>query len=516
MTYKYLVLLIAGCLSLGFLCGYIFRMVMALARKNSIELVIKKLSVEAEEKGKNIILKAEEKASNIIESSKQHSQKREAQILQEQQRLQQDSNRIQQKESALDRQKSILDEEIKHVKSKVEEVQRIKAEIEDKRKKTDEILIKTSGLSKEDAVKQLLERIEKDEAEILSDRIRKLEMYGEEQISDKAKRILAAAIQRLAAPVNQEHFVTTIAIESDEVKGKIIGKEGRNIKVFERETGVEVLVDEAPNSITISSFDPIRRFIAYEALNELIRDGRIQPARIEKVVADIKANSIKLAKEKGEKAVFEAGIPNLDPRVVQILGRLHFRTSYGQNVLQHSIECAHIAGMLAEEIGANVRVSKAGALLHDIGKALDHEVSGSHVEIGRQVLQKFGIEEAIIKAMQAHHEEYPYETIESRIVQTADAISGSRPGARNNSIEFYIKRLEDLENIALRQRGVEKAFALQAGREIRVFLRADQVSDSEAKNIAKLIAKDIEHNLKYPGEIKVTVIRETRVIETAR
>lgn len=516
MSYKDLVFLIAGCLSLGFIFGYFFRIIMALARKNSIELEIKKLSVQAEEKGQHIILKAEEKASGILESSKQHVQKKEAFIQQEQNRIQQDIARMQQKESAVDKQKGELDAEIRHVKSKVEEVQRIKAEIEEKHKKSEEILIKNSSLTKEEARNELLARIERDEAEILADRMRKLELFGEESIAEKARAVMATAIQRLASPVNQEHFVTTIPVESDEIKGKIIGKEGRNIKTFERETGVEVLVDEAPNAITISSFDPIRRFIAREALLELIKDGRIQPAKIEKVVADVKADALRLAKEKGEKAVYEVGLPNIDPRIVQILGRLHFRTSYGQNVLQHSIECAHIAGMLAEEIGANVRIAKAGALLHDIGKALDHEVSGSHVEIGRQVLQKFGMEEAVIKAMQAHHEEYPYETIESRIVQTADAISGSRPGARNNSVEFYIKRLDDLENIALRQRGVEKAYALQAGREIRVFLKADQVSDFEAKNIAKIIAQDIEHNLKYPGEIKVTVIRETRVIETAR
>jgi ribonuclease Y len=516
MSYKDLVFLIAGCLSLGFIFGYFFRIIMALARKNSIELEIKKLSVQAEEKGQHIILKAEEKAAHILDSSKQQLQKKESFIQEEQLRIQQEISRIQQKESAIDRQKADLDTEIRHAKSKIEDIQRIKAEIDEKNKNAEDALIKTSSLTHEEAKQELLNRIENDEADILSDRIRKLELYGEEKLAEKARGIMAIAIQRLAAPVNQEHFVTTIPVESDEVKGKIIGKEGRNIKAFERETGVEVLVDEAPNSITISSFDPIRRFIAREALVELIRDGRIQPAKIEKVVADIKADVLKLAKEKGEKAVYEAGIPNLDPRIVQILGRLHFRTSYGQNVLQHSIECAHIAGMLAEEIGANVRISRAGALLHDIGKALDHEVTGSHVEIGRQVLQKFGMEEAVIKAMQAHHEEYPYETIESRIVQTADAISGSRPGARNNSVEFYIKRLDDLENIALRQRGVEKVFALQAGRELRVFVRADQVSDSEAKNIAKIIAKDIEHNLKYPGEIKVTVIREMRIIETAR
>jgi ribonuclease Y len=307
-----------------------------------------------------------------------------------------------------------------------------------------------------------------------------------------------------------------VSIPNDDIKGKIIGKEGRNIKAFERATGTEVLVDDTPGAVTISSFDPVRRQIAREALEELVKDGRIQPAKIEKVVEKAAQDINRIIKEKGEQAIYEAGIIGLDPRLVLILGRLHFRTSYGQNVLQHSIEMAHIAGMIAAEIGANVMVAKTGALLHDIGKALDHEVTGTHVEIGRKILQKFGVAEDIVKAMQAHHEEYPYETVESRIVQTADAISGSRPGARRDSIENYIKRLTDLENIANSFKGIEKAYALQAGREIRIFVTPETVTDIEAKNLARNIALRVEKELKFPGEIKVNVIRETRAIEFAR
>ena len=281
-------------------------------------------------------------------------------------------------------------------------------------------------------------------------------------------------------------------------------------------TGVEVIVDDTPGAIIISSFDPVRRHVARVALEELIKDGRIQPAKIEKVVEQAHASINKTIKEKGEQAAYECGVIGLDQRILLILGRLHFRTSYGQNVLQHSIEMAHIAGMIAEEIGANVAVAKAGALLHDIGKALDHEVAGTHVEIGRRILQKFGASEDIVKAMQAHHEEYPYETVESRIVQTADAISGARPGARHDSIENYLKRLGDLEAIANSFHGVEKSYALQAGREIRIFVTPEQVTDLEAKNMARDIANKIEKDLKYPGEIKVTVIRETRTVEFAR
>jgi ribonuclease Y len=328
--------------------------------------------------------------------------------------------------------------------------------------------------------------------------------------------LLAVSIQRLASSVSQDVMSTVVEIPSDDVKGKIIGKEGRNIKAFERVTGVEVMVDDTPGAITISSFDPVRRHTAAIALRELIKDGRIQPAKIESVVDKAKQDINKTIKEKGEAAAYECGVLGLDPRILLILGRLHFRTSYGQNVLQHSMEMAHIAGMIAEELGANVQVAKAGALLHDLGKALDHEVVGTHVEIGRRILQKFGAPEEVIKAMQAHHEEYPYETVESRIVQTADAISGSRPGARRDNVENYIKRLGDLEALANSFPGIEKAYALQAGREIRIFVKPEEVDDLTARNLARDIALKIEKDLKYPGEIKVNVIRETRTIEFAR
>lgn len=279
---------------------------------------------------------------------------------------------------------------------------------------------------------------------------------------------------------------------------------------------MEVIVDYTPGSIVLSSFDPVRRHIAKMALDILISDGRINPARIEEVVEKSKENIATMIKEKGEQAAYEANVFNLDPRIILILGRLHFRTSYGQNVLQHSVEMAHIAGMLAEELSADPQVARAGALLHDIGKAVDHELPGTHVEIGRRILDKFGAGEAVIKAMQAHHEEYPYETLESIIVQVADAISGSRPGARRDSVENYLKRLKDLEDVANSFAGVEKSYAIQAGREIRVFVKPGEVSDMEVRKLARAIAGRIEQELKYPGEIKVTAIRENRVVDYAR
>ena len=316
--------------------------------------------------------------------------------------------------------------------------------------------------------------------------------------------------------VSGEMMATSITLPSDEVKGKIIGKEGRNIKAFERATGVEVIVDDTPNSITLSSFDSVRRAVAKLALENLVADGRIQPAKIEEFVAKAEADVNKIIKEKGEEAALECGVYNLDQKLLLLLGRLHFRTSFGQNVLRHSVEMSHLAGMIAEELGANVSVAKAGALLHDIGKALDHEVPGTHVEIGRKILAKFNVDERVILAMQSHHEEYPYTTLESRIVQAADAISAARPGARRDTVEIYLKRLEDLERIANSFEGVEKTYAIQAGRELRIFVTPAKIDDLTAIKMAKDIAKRIEEEMRYPGEIKVNVIRETRAIEYAR
>jgi ribonuclease Y len=308
----------------------------------------------------------------------------------------------------------------------------------------------------------------------------------------------------------------TVPLPSEEMKGKIIGKDGRNIKAFERATGADLLIDESPDRITLSSFDPLRRYIAKVALERLIEDGRIQPAKIEETVQKVRSQTELLMKEKGQEAAYEAGVVGLDPKLIALLGRLHFRTSYGQNVLTHSIEMAHIASMLAEELGADSDIARAGALLHDIGKAVDHEVAGTHVEIGRRILEKFGVDTRVIQAMQSHHEEYEYETPESIIVQIADAVSAGRPGARRDTVERYLERLSDLERMAMSFPGVEKAYAISAGREIRIFVNPGKISDLAAHDLARKIALRIQEELKYPGEIKVNVIRENRVVEFAR
>ena len=493
----------------GVALGYYLRLIISLGKKGSMELEIKEMLLGAKEESKKIVTEAETKAHQTAEENKKEIKEKE-------EKINQAENRLIKKEELLDKRQTDLDKEVELVKTRVAEIKSIREQAE--KIQSDRILAleKVARLSQAEAKDEIIKLVEKQAEEDILVRMNKLDAQGEEALENKAKDILAMSIQRLASSVASDVMATSVPIPSDDIKGKIIGKEGRNIKAFERMTGVEVMVDDTPGAITISSFDPVRRHTARIALEELIKDGRIQPARIEQIIEKAKQDINKTIKEKGEAAAYECGVVGLDPRILLILGRLHFRTSFGQNVLQHSIEMTHIAGMIAEELGANVQVAKAGALLHDIGKALDHEVTGTHVEIGRRILQKFGASEEIVKAMQAHHEEYPYETVESRIVQTADAISGARPGARRDNVENYLKRLADLEATANSFPGIEKSYALQAGREIRVFVRPEDMGDVEAKQLARDIAMKIEKDLKYPGEIKVTVIRETRTVEFAR
>ncbi len=505
-----LVVLIAGLMTLvGVAFGYFLRLIISLGKRGSMELEIKQMMLEAREDAKKITADAEKNSQEILKTAREEIKEKE-------EKIKKTEDRLIKKEELLDKRQLDIDEEVDHIKKRVSEIKEIKERVEALKQERIEALEKAANLSEEEAKNELLTITEKNAEEDLLVRMQKLEKVADERLERRAQEILATSIQRLTSSVASDIMSTTVTLPSDEIKGKIIGKEGRNIKTFERASGVEVIVDDTPGSIIISSFDPVRRQIARVALENLILDGRIQPARIEETVEKARQEIGKIIKEKGEQAVYECGIFNLDPRVVSILGRLHFRTSYGQNVLQHSIEVSHLCGLIAEELGANVAVAKAGGLLHDIGKAVDHEVQGTHVEIGRRILQKFNTSEEIIKAMQAHHEEYPFETIESVIVQVGDMISGSRPGARRDTVENYLKRLKDLESIANSFEGVERSYALQAGREIRIFVLPDTISDLDAKNMARKIALRIEQELKYPGEIKVNVIRESRSIEFAR
>jgi ribonuclease Y len=509
MSLKLVALFLSLAGVIGVAIGYYLRFVISLGKKGSMELEIKEMLLVAKEDAKRITTEAETKSNQIIESAKNEIKEKE-------EKIRHAEDRLIKKEDMLDKRQTDIDREVESLKQKVLEIKAIRDQAEKLESERKVALEKVAKMSQDEAKEEIIKTVEKQYEQDLEVRIQKLESQGEEMLERKAKDILATSIQRLASSVAADFMSTTVEIPSDDVKGKIIGKEGRNIKAFERVAGVEVLIDDTPGAIVVSSFDPVRRHVAALALQELIKDGRIQPARIEQVVEKAKQDVNKTIKEKGEQAAYECGVLGLDPRILLILGRLHFRTSYGQNVLLHSIEMSHIAGMIAEELGANVQVAKAGALLHDIGKALDHEVGGTHVEIGRRILQKFNAPEEVIKAMQAHHEEYPYETIESRIVQTADAISGARPGARRDNVENYLKRLGDLEATANSFPGIEKSYALQAGREIRIFVKPEEVNDISARELARNIADKIEKDLKYPGEIKVIVIRETRTIEFAR
>jgi ribonuclease Y len=507
LTLVFLLLAVAGLVGAGI--GYVFRWLLILARKGSIELEIKQILFGAREEAKKITAVAEEAAKERVVSAENELKEKEEKVTRAE-------DRIFKREEALDKKQAELSAEVEGVKAKIEEIKNIKERAEALVEQRGGELARVAGLTKEQAKQQLYQELERENEEDFMVRVQKLERDGMEKLERRAKEILTTAIHRLGNSVASDTMATAITIPSDDIKGKIIGKEGRNIKAFERATGVEVIIDDTPGSIVLSSYDPVRRAIARVALENLIIDGRIQPAKIEEIVEKAKGEVNKIIKEKAEAAAFEVGVLNLDPRLLMILGRLFFRTSYGQSVLQHSVEMAHIAGMIAEEVGANPATARAGALMHDIGKALDHEVQGTHVEIGRRVLQKFGVSEEIIKAMQAHHEEYPYETVESVIVQVADAISGGRPGARRDSVENYIKRLADIEGIANSFSGVEKSYAISAGREVRVFVKPEEMSDFASRELARNIALRIESDLKYPGEIKINVIRETRAIEFAR
>ena len=506
-----LILLIVGVVAsgAGAILGYYARQSIARKQAGTLEAKLQKKINQAREKAEAILSEAKEKALQILEAAKREENQRRNELLKTEQFLFKRENLLDQKLVSFERKE-------REFRQKVERLKEIKETIENLKKEALENLEKISKLSREEAKKELLQNLEKEYQQELLEKLRKLEREGGEQFEEKAKKIVALAIQRCALSQAQEITTATLSLPSDEIKGRIIGKEGRNIRTLEKLTGVELIVDETPETVIISGFDPIRRHIAKIALEKLIRDGRIQPARIEEIVKKTEEEIASQIQEAGEQALYEVGVVGIPPKLVQLLGRLRFRTSYGQNVLLHSIEVAHLASALASEIGANPTVAKKAGLLHDIGKAVDHQIQGSHVDIGIRILEKFGVEKEIIDAMKSHHEEYPPESLEAVLVQAADQISGARPGARKDTIKNYLKRLEDLEHIATSFAGVEKAYAIQAGRELRVFVRPEEIDDLSCRKLAKEIANKIQEELRYPGEIKVNVIRENRVIEYAK
>jgi len=501
----------AGVLSLiiGAILGYFARQSIAQRDYKNIEAKIQKRIAETKTEVDTLLVQAKEKAALVVEAAKNETDLRREELL-KMERI------LLRRESILDKQLSEFGVKETDFHQKVERLKQIKEELETLRVEAGQNLERVANLSKEDAKKEVLANVEKESQKEILERIKRLEAQGQESFEKRAREMVTLAVQKCAVSQAQEITATTVAIPSEEIKGRIIGKEGRNIRVFEKLTGVEIIVDETPETVVISAFDPVRRQIAKTALEKLIKDGRIQPARIEDMVAQAETEIAGQIKEAGETAVYDTGIVGLEPRLAQLLGRLKFRTSYGQNVLLHSIEVAHLASALAYEVGANPLIAKKAGLLHDIGKAVDHQIEGSHTDIGVKILEKFGVEKEVIIAMKSHHEEYPYESLEAVLVQTADAISGARPGARRDTLENYLKRLGELEAIANSFQGIEKSYAISAGREVRVFVKPEEIDDLGAKKLAREIANRIQEELRYPGEIKVTVIRENRVIEFAK
>ncbi|MEK7459297.1 MAG: ribonuclease Y [Patescibacteria group bacterium] len=497
-------------LAIGVAVGYAARRVLSQSKINTAELRAEKILQDAKVKEQELLLQAKEKSLAMQEENKRDLERERIDVKDAQ-------NRITERERSMD--KTLLDVENRRAK-----IDHDQAEVEQNRAYVAELAVaaeakleSVAGLTKDAAVQVLMDRVEADSKDATMSRLRKLDDMGDEEIEAKARKILSLAIQRFASSHVVDATVSYVQLTSDDMKGRIIGKEGRNIKALEHLTGCEFIIDDTPESITISGFSPVRRLVAKHALEMLLKDGRIQPAKIEDAVNEAKKDLAKEMRKAGEDALYELGIPvsSIDPKLVAILGRLKFRTSYGQNVLQHCIEVARISGMIAEELGMDAFACKKGGLFHDIGKAVDHDMQGAHPQIGYNIMKKFGFPEEMCYQSIAHHEDRP-RTIEGTIVKAADAISGARPGARRNSVEEYIRRLEGLETAAMSFEGVEKAYAIQAGREVRVFVEPSKIDDYAATQLAKDVAKKIESELQYPGEVRVTIIRETRVIEYAR
>lgn len=508
MTILTLVLAALG-LAVGFLLGFLARRFIVSQHANSVEQKIKSQIAEAEGSAKKMILDAETKAASILADIKKEERERQAQVTNIE-------NRLLHREEILDKKLFGLSEQEGALKTKVETLSRKEADVEKMKGEIQQKLEHVAGLSALQAREALMTQVQEGARQDFASTMQKLVKEQKEDIEKKSTEIITVALQRYARAYISEFTTTAFPLPDEELKGKIIGREGRNIRALERATGVEFVIDETPDSVIISSFDPFRREVARLALEKLVKDGRIQPAKIEEKVEEARQELNKRGIEIAEAAATEVGVYDLPKEILQLLGRLHFRTSYGQNVLTHSLEMAHLAGMIAAELGLNVEVTKKAALLHDIGKAIDHEVEGTHVELGRKILKKYGINEKVIEAMQSHHEDYPYASSEAYVITAVDVLSAARPGARRDSLEHYIKRLGDLEKIAQDFTGVKQAYAISAGRELRVFVVPEKIDDFGALELARQIANRIQSELKYPGEIKVNVIREVRAVEYAR
>jgi ribonucrease Y len=495
-------------LVIGAILGFIIKKLFTSQRVNSAERKAETILAKANQKASDALLEAKDKSLKIIEESKVDEKERRR-------GLQDLENRLTKREGLFDKKLMDLENDKQSVINSKKQLEKNKGEIKEIRQQQLAKLETVAGLKQEEAKDVLIKNMETRMQDELLHRMRKLEEQGTEEMEAKAKKVLTSVIERCAASHTVETTTTSVSLPNEEMKGRIIGREGRNIKAIEMLTGVEIIIDDTPDAILVSAFNPVRRQLAKRTLEKLMADGRIHPGRVEETVTIAKKELAIDIKKAGEEAAYQAGIVGLDNKLLQILGRLKYRTSYGQNQLQHALEVSHLSGLLAAELKADINVCKKGGLLHDIGKALDHEIQGSHPDIGYDLMKKFGLPEEVAYMSTAHHEDSP-KTLEGVIVKIADAISGSRPGARRDSFEEYVQRLTELEDTAKSFEGVEKVYAIQAGREIRVFVSPDKIDDYQSEKLARDIANKIESDLKYPGEIRVTIIREKRITEYAR
>ena len=515
------IILISGCIAIGLIVGFILRYFFAKFDANSVEQradsIINEAKVKGDAKAKEIIMEARDNAEKERKEAEKEIREKKAEIQNTEKRLNQREDNLDRKMDSLDKKEKDLQQKEKSVENKEKIIEQKISEIDQIKNEQKTILEKLSGLTREEAkerlVKEMVDEAKRDAA-ILGQRI---EQETRDNANKKAKEILSIAIQKVAADHTVDTTTSTVQIPNDEIKGRIIGREGRNIKAFEQATGVDLIIDDTPEAITISAFDGVRRFVAKKALEKLIADGRIHPARIEEVVQKMQKEVEDMIKETGEQAAIDSGVPGLHPEIIKLLGRLKFRTSYGQNQLQHTLEVTWLAGAIAGELGLDVTFCKKAGLMHDIGKAVDHEVEGTHHQISAELAKKYGESPKMVNAILAHHEGFAEpQSPEAFVIIAADAISAARPGARRETIENYLKRLEKLETVAKEFKGVSSAYAIQAGREVRILVEPENIDDAQSQILAHDIAKKIENELEYPGQIKVTVIREVRAQDIAK
>ena len=503
-------------LGIGLALVFLFNFLKNKKDSNKADTIIDKAKKEAEKIKRDSLFETKEEIHKLkLEADKEIKEKK-SEVKEQEDRLLQRENIIDRRDTALQNRETALEERENNLLDKQQKIQEAKEEMEEIKRKELEELERISKYTKEQARDAVMKMVETKMSKEIAAYIKEMESEAKLEVDERAKELLVGTMQKYAADITSEQTVSVIALPNDEMKGRLIGREGRNIRTIESVTGVDLIIDDTPEAIVISSFDPLRREIARLTLETLIKDGRIHPARIEELYAKTCADVKQTIKEFGKNALYELGLSKMDPELVEIVGKLHFRSSYGQNALTHSMEVANLAGIMASELGENVNLAKRAGLLHDIGKAIDFEMEGSHVKIGVDLAKKYGEDEVVINAIASHHGEVPPTSIISSIVAIADAVSASRPGARNDSSENYVQRLEQLEEIGNKMQGVEKAYAIQAGRELRVMVKPDEVDDLTAHQIAREIKEKIENELKYPGTIKVTVIRETRAQEEAK